>query len=110
MKVCSNCGYERPLGDDASGIARPDECPRCGIIYEKAAPPDGVAARSRLSSPSSREKKKEDISTGKLLAGVLVALAIVVALPIGVKHYPAIKKAIFGDWLISCGPRSASAP
>ena len=37
MTVCFNCGYERQLKDE--GIIPPTECPKCGIIYDKATPP-----------------------------------------------------------------------
>src|SRR4030042_2234111 len=36
MTKCLNCGYERQPKDE--GIIPPTECPRCGIIYDKAAP------------------------------------------------------------------------
>jgi len=34
MKTCPSCGYERQQKDE--GIIPATECPKCGIIYEKA--------------------------------------------------------------------------
>ena len=36
MTKCLNCGYERQPKDE--GIIPPTECPKCGIIYDKAVP------------------------------------------------------------------------
>ena len=96
MTECLNCGYERQAKDE--GIVPPTECPKCGIIYDKATPPGNEKAHPGSFFPDSEKNPKENPRMGKLLARIFFALVIIVVLAVGVKQYPAIKKIIFGDW------------
>jgi TPR repeat protein len=58
MKECPKCGYERPPKDDE--IVPATECPRCGVIYEKAV----LAQKERLLA----EREEELRQTEKRLA------------------------------------------
>ena len=51
MTVCLNCGYERQPKDE--GIIPPTECPKCGIIYDKATPPVNEKAHFDTQNPCS---------------------------------------------------------
>jgi rubredoxin len=96
MTKCLNCGYERQPKDE--GIIPPTECPKCGIIYDKATPPGNKEAHPGSSFPDSEKTPKENLRTGKLLAYIFLALVIIVVVPVGIKQYPAIIKIISGGW------------
>jgi hypothetical protein len=80
MTKCLNCGYERQPKDE--GIIPPTECPRCGIIYDKATPPVNKKAHYDTQNPGSYTpvaKKQCLIDENISAAGPRYSLSITIA-------------------------------
>jgi Zn ribbon nucleic-acid-binding protein len=84
MKECLHCGYKRQPKDE--GIVPATECPKCGIIYNKATPPFNEEAHSDKQNTSSHTpivKKQclisENISASRPQYSLAITIAAAVA-------------------------------
>jgi predicted Zn finger-like uncharacterized protein len=58
VRVCPNCGYERQPRDDE--LAPQSECPKCGVIYEKAEALLRKKQQEALLKKKQQEAQEED--------------------------------------------------
>ncbi len=65
-KLCPKCGYERTAEDDQT--TPPEQCPNCGVIYEKA-----------LRAKSSPAGKRESGPITQAVASILMVVVFVIA-------------------------------
>lgn len=69
-KICTRCGYRRQELD--SSVVSEDECPKCGIIYQKFETSmlafDLVFSEKKIK----RNKKKNDIKIGYMFLFLMI--------------------------------------